>query len=1265
MYIASFAVLTISGVLTPFAASQESQDPVAPARTYTPVEVVAGPVQKPEVSIKRDITVSEVSMVALRSQPEGVPLPIRAQMEPGPDGDRIVQEASGNPYFLGFTAGSYYPPQGELVDPLILRRYRPDSDLRPGDFTYAFVMFSERMTADRLAQLESAGCRLLGSHPHYTMKVALSSAALSEVSTLPFVRWVGSPQSWQKLSPSMQSELAAEPSDMIELAISLYESDLGPQSVGTPTGTFWPKRPGLEPAPDVSQRALEQLPKKWQSHGWQQQALEAMGMEIRYYAPRGEAFVGSVRRDRLEALVELDFVQFIEPVPQREAMTVPHEDSTPMIMTDHIRADYDGGTNKVAIVGIVDTGIEDDHVDLDPISGIGWKCFGGSAWDDTGNHGTHVAGTLLGRGIARAGARGNAPGIASWGEASALFNVRAVDDSCSWDISTLLSYFDNSYTWTSGNITPKPHLVTNSWAFYYDTNNNGIFDSGDAGGIGTELWCRILDNYIYDEDQAQIFGMGNAGPGSQSLSITAAAKNVLSVGSVQDFLTPGAVSSFSSRGPAGDGRWKPNVCAPGDSISSCSAIPTIDYTCLSGTSMATPHVSAVAATLVDHYAWARYDPALLSAVLMASAMTRNDKVLTTPGDSHLDSYGAGRVNAYKAHWKEQSKFEFLDLRSFTQNNSSGYGSGDFTVPNFTARLVVVMHYVEEGCSKGANQALVNDYDLWLDEAPFSGSGNSGEYSAHQSSLDNTEIRIIDDPNPGAWRWKTYPENAGSKDVKMAVAVYAILYDTTPGATLTLSVSDLYVQPDEIFQVTATVDPFTYIASAVLLDARSSSIFLRYDTATTTLYDGVVTDLSNLCMGVSDTLTLGDILYSQPRTAVWSMHYPSEAYVNVQIDATSDNMDPQSESLTVLVDGTEPEAVTNLTSSSHTKFAWSNDPNVTWTWSPALDGGSGLQGYGIDEDWACTLPITSLDLGTVTSYTGGPYPSSTQAYQFNIRSVDRSDNWDSDYVCDGPYFIDVDAPGIATFNSSDHTVGGKSCNPSITVSWNPAADAHSGVFGYDVQWSQIPITCPFSGTSNWQTQSTTTLAPGTWWCHVRAVDKAGNWATCTDAAHFGPFTIVPTCTLFSDDFESGDFAAGGWAISGAGRCVVSSKSAFNSFFGARLKKGGQGTGPCLVGTKQTWIRAPAVDTTGWSGVRVDMNARVKRNTLGCEGMALQWWDGSGWNLVGIIEKHAWAPYSFDLPAAALGNPALTMRLITNSKGKGERAEVDNFTVTGIE
>jgi hypothetical protein len=255
----------------------------------------------------------------------------------------------------------------------------------------------------------------------------------------------------------------------------------------------------------------------------------------------------------------------------------------------------------------------------------------------------------------------------------------------------------------------------------------------------------------------------------------------------------------------------------------------------------------------------------------------------------------------------------------------------------------------------------------------------------------------------------------------------------------------------------------------------------------------------------------------------------------------------------------------------------------------------------------------------------------------------------------------------TFNSSSHKIGGKSCNPTITVNWNAGTDAHSGVEGYGLYWTSSPTACRSDVLDTTGTTDTVTLSPGTWYLNVITKDFAGNWTACANLASFGPFTIVSSCTLFSEDFESGGYTAGGWTISSAGRCKVNAKSAFTGAFGARLKKGGQGTGPCTVGVaaKQTWIVAPPVDTTGWSGVRVDMNAHFRKNTLSCEYLDLQWWDGAAWQSAGIVEKHAWAPYSFNLPAGALGNPALSLRLITNSKGKGEKAEVDDFAVIGIE
>ena len=96
------------------------------------------------------------------------------------------------------------------------------------------------------------------------------------------------------------------------------------------------------------------------------------------------------------------------------------------------------------------------------------------------------------------------------------------------------------------------------------------------------------------------------------------ADGVITVGATHRFKphTYG-VSFFSSRGPTGDGRLKPDLVAPGERIESC--LPNGEWGELDGTSMAAPHVSGAAAMLMARYDELIGEPRRIKQILCESA----------------------------------------------------------------------------------------------------------------------------------------------------------------------------------------------------------------------------------------------------------------------------------------------------------------------------------------------------------------------------------------------------------------------------------------------------------------------------------------------------------------------------------------------------------------------------------------------------------------------------------------------------------------------
>jgi hypothetical protein len=239
---------------------------------------------------------------------------------------------------------------------------------------------------------------------------------------------------------------------------------------------------------------------------------------------------------------------------------------------------------------------------------------------------------------------------------------------------------------------------------------------------------------------------------------------------------------------------------------------------------------------------------------MATAIPHQD----VTGQSN--EYGLGRVSGYLAHWAHTNNDGWSTHWFDGGVNGFGFAYGDVTVPPGTQRLVVALTWDEPAASAGASRAVAYNLDLWVDHQIDCGdpSGACGEFFS-QSTVDNVEYVVVNNPPAGSYRLKIVPVNAPTFPLRYGLTAVIIRGDPTPPITASLAAPGSPVV-GSIFDVKLTVTTPAYVASGVHVTPTSIPSGLTLLSAQTMRFDSVPMGFNNTI----DTLTLGNIVPNYPR-----------------------------------------------------------------------------------------------------------------------------------------------------------------------------------------------------------------------------------------------------------------------------------------------------------------------------------------------------------------------------------------------------------------
>ncbi len=360
-------------------------------------------------------------------------------------------------------------------------------------------------------------------------------------------------------------------------------------------------------------------------------------------------------------------------------------------------------------------------------------------------------------------------------------------------------------------------------------------------------------------------------------------------------------------------------------------------------------------------------------------------------------------------------------------------------------------------------------------------------------------------------------------------------------------------------------------------------------------------------------------------------YIDDMYITSDYGAPPDTTPPSPDPMTW---STVPYAISSAAITMVATTA-SDDSGVEYY----FDETSGNPG-GSDSGWQSTPSYTDTGLSPSTQYT------------YQVKARDKSPNlnetgWSTAQSATTlPPDTTPPSPNPMTWATLPYATG----STSITMIATTASDASGVEYYFDETTGN-----PGGSDSGWQDGTTyvdTGLSPNTTYTYqVKARDKSPNlnetgWSTAqsatTDPAGGGDLP-------FSDGFESGDFVTGGWTTEGL--CTVKTQAKYSGVYGAQINVTG-------------WIEK-ALSTSGFTNIHV-MYACKTWGYNANEFLYVEWWDGSGWNVIDAYQGTSWIVQDKTCGTGANDNPAFKVRFRSNATApnpNGEYARIDDVQVTG--